>query len=369
MSCSKLEKHNSNHEDSHSVNDSDAHDDHDHDHGALIEFDDSIAAQFGVVTKVINPSDFSDVIIVSGQIEAAASDEVAATATRSGIVSIPSDINTGSMISAGSVIARIAASDIQDGDPILKAEVARNAAKRELDRLSPLHDDGVVSDEVYNSALSAFEEADAALRSVSQGNASVFSKKSGVITQLLVKSGEYVDAGQTVAVVSGNTNLTLRADVPEKYFSYIQRITSANFRQASSDIAYSIDDLAGKMISNTSASVAQNGYIPVYFVFKNNGSVAPGAFAEVYLKSSVRHGVMSVPKTAIVEINGNKCLYSLAGGGHYAKHIVTTGASDGSNVEILSGLHEGECVVVDGASIIRMAETSSVAVPGHTHNH
>lgn len=56
-------------------------------------------------------------------------------------------------------------------------------------------------------------------------------------------------------------------------------------------------------------------------------------------------------------------------GGHYAKHVVSTGATDGQNIEILSGLHADENVVVKGAHIIRMAETSSTAVPGHTHNH
>lgn len=369
ISCSDSGNHNDNHEESHSVNDSDAHEEHDHEHGALIEFNDSLASQFGVVTRIVTPSDFSDVIIVSGQIETKASDEAVAVATRSGIISIAPDINTGSIISTGSVIARIAASDVQEGDPMVNATAARNAAKRELDRISPLHDEGVVSDEVYNSALRSFEEADAALRSASQGNPSVISRKSGVITQLLVKSGEYVEKGQSVAVVSGNTNLTLRADVPEKYLDRIRRIESANFRPASSDRAYSTDDFNGKLISNPLSSVSQNGYIPIYFVFNNNGSIVPGAFAEIYLKSSVRHGVMSVPKEAVVEISGNKCVYSSLGGGHYAKHVVTTGATDGCNVEIVSGLHEGDNVVVKGACIIRMAETSSVSVPGHTHNH
>lgn len=371
MSCSKSGSHDNNHEETH--DNSEHHEthehEHEHEHGALIEFNDSLAKQFGVISKAVTPSDFSDVIVVSGQIETKASDEAIATATRSGIITISPDINNGSIISASTVIARISASNVQEGDPTVKTMAARNAAKRELDRLTSLHADGIVSDEVYNSALRSFEEADAALRSSTQGNPSVISPKSGVITQLLVKSGEYVEAGQPIAVISGNTSLTLRADVPEKYLRQIQLIKSANFRPASSESTYSLDDLGGKMISNPLSSVSQNGYIPLYFVFNNDGSIAPGTFAEVYLKSSVRHDVMFVPKEAIVEISGNKCVYSSLGGGHFAKHIVTTGATDGHNVEIISGLHKGENVVMVGASIIRMAETSAVSVPGHTHNH
>lgn len=369
MSCSISGGHDDNHEEAPKNSEHHEAHEHEHEHGALIEFNDSLAKLFGVASKVITPSDFSDVIIVSGQIETKASDEAIATATRSGIITISPDINNGSIISAATVIARITASNVQEGDPTVKTMATRNAAKRELDRLTSLHADGIVSDEVYNSALRSFEEADAALRSSTQGNPSVISPKSGVITQLLVKSGEYVEIGQPVAVISGNTSLTLRADVPEKYLRQIQLIKSANFRPASSESTYSIDNLGGKMISKPLSSVSQNGYVPLYFVFNNDGSIAPGSFAEVYLKSSVRHDVMFVPKDAIVEISGNKCIYSSLVDGHYAKHVVTTGATDGHNVEIISGLHKGENVVIAGASVIRMAETSAVSVPGHTHNH
>lgn len=338
-------------------------------HGDLIEFDDHLAGHFGVETLKISPSDFSEIIPVSGQIETKSSDEAVATATRSGILTLSPDVNNGSLVSRGTSIGSINAAGVQGGDPALQARALCNAAKRELDRLTPLHKDGIVSDEVYNAALRSYEEALAALRSSTQGSAAVTAPKAGVITQLLARSGEYVEAGQKIAVISGNTSLTLRADLPEKYINEIQKIETANFRAASSDMVLSIDQLEGRMISNAGTAVSSDGYIPIYFTFKNNGGVAPGAFAEIYLKGAARHDVLSVPKDAIVETSGNKCVYTAEGGGHYAKHVVSTGATDGQNVEILSGLQANENVVVKGAHIIRMAETSSTAVPGHTHNH
>ncbi len=340
-----------------------------HDHSDLIEMKESTMKRFGVETEKILPADFSEVILVSGRIEAKASDEGVATATRNGILSLSPNINSGVRVNAGSSIGSISASNVQGGDPTVQAVAARNAAKRELDRLKPLHDDGIVSTEEYNNALRTFEEAEAAVKISKQGSASVNSPKSGVITQLLAKSGEYVEVGQRIAVVSGNTSLTLRADVPEKYIGRLTGITSANFRPASSGETFDLDALNGKMISNAGSSVSENGYIPVYFSFSNNGAVAPGAFAEIFLKSGLRHDVVSVPKEAIVEINGNKCVYAAHGEGHFIKHLVTLGASDGKRVEILSGIDAGEEVVVKGAQAVRMAETSATAVPGHTHNH
>jgi len=342
---------------------------YDQDHGNLIEFDEHRAKQFGVSTEKIIPSEFTDVIMVSGRIESKASDEGVATATRSGILTLSPDINPGVRVSAGSVIGMISADKVQGGNPSAQARASRDAAKRELNRLAPLFKEGVVSADVYNDALRSYEEAEAALRTSSQGSGSIVSPKTGVITTLLAKSGEYVEVGQKVAVISGNTSLTLRADVPEKYIRELSAVETANFRPASSSDVFLISELGGRMISNPGTAVSENGYIPVYFSFGNNGSVAPGAFAEVWLKSGVRHDVLSVPIEAVVEISGNKCVYSKHSEGHYVKHPVTLGASDGKRVEILSGLPEGEEVVVKGAHIVRMAETSSASVPGHTHNH
>lgn len=349
------------------------HDDHyeheGHDHGALIELKKEQADKFGVMTEKIIPSAFSEVTAVSGRIESKASDEGVASATRNGILTLSPNINVGVKVGAGTSIGSISASKVQGGDPTVQAVAARDAAKRELDRLKPLHDDGIVSTEEYNNALRAYEEAEAAVKTSRQGSASVNSPKAGVITQLLAKSGEYVEIGQSIAVVSGNTSLTLRADVPEKYISRLSGVKTANFRPASSEEVISLEEIGGKLISNVGSAVAENGYIPVYFSFSNNGKVAPGAFAEIFLKSGERHDVLSVPKEAIVEINGNKCIYAAHGDGHYIKHVVDLGASDGKRVEILSGLHPGEDVVVKGAQVVRMAETSATAVPGHTHNH
>lgn len=358
------------HEDHHDGHDHDEDESHEgHDHSGLIELTEANAKRFGVQTEKIEAGTFHEVIQAGGRIESKASDEGVATATRSGILTLSPDINAGMSVKAGESIGTISSSNVQGGDPTVQAIAVRDAAKRELDRLKPLHDDGIVSTEEYNAALRAYEEAAAAVRITNQGSASIKSPKSGVITQLLAQTGEYVETGRRIAVVSGNTRLTLIADVPERYLGSIAGIESANFRSSSSDAVFCLDSLDGRIMSGGNTGVASNGYIPVYFSFRNNGHIAPGAYAEVFLKSGKKEGVISVPIEAIVEINGSKCLYTTHGEGHYMKHVVELGASDGDRIEILSGLEPGEEVVVKGAQVVRMAETSATAVPGHTHNH
>ena len=79
--------------------------------------------------------------------------------------------------------------------------------------------------------------------------------------------------------------------------------------------------------------------------------------------------MISVPRDALVEIQGNKYVYVAEDEDEYEKRLVKTGVSDGRRIEILQGLEEGDKVVSKGASIIRMAEVSAIAPPSHSHNH
>lgn len=51
----------------------------------------------------------------------------------------------------------------------------------------------------------------------------------------------------------------------------------------------------------------------------------------------------------------------------FVKREVGIGESDGKNVRILSGLKEGERVVVKGAYQVKLASSSSVLPEGHSH--
>ena len=190
-----------------------------------------------------------------------------------------------------------------------------------------------------------------------------------MITDIFVTSGQYVEVGTPVATVANNARLTLRADVPEKDMAFIPSVVSANFRPDYSESIISLDDLNGRIITTQGSANARNGYIPVYFTFSGNGNTIPGAFAEIYLKGVARDGVASVPREALIEMQGNKYVYVCEDGHAYEKRLVKTGASDGSRVEIKDGVKENEQVVVKGAAVMRMAETSAIAPPAHTHNH
>lgn len=348
---------------------------HHHDHGSHAGQSDEIvlkpsdAKRFGVYSKMVKPQPFNEVLKVSGQIVSAPNDQSVVSASSSGIVSYTSGIVEGKKVSTGTAVASISAKGMVGGDANEAALIAYEAAKRELDRITPLHEEGIVSTKDYNAAKQTYEQAKAAYSGNSTGSTATAST-TGVVTRLIVKQGEYVEAGQPIAVISGNTRLTLRADLPERYYNFLTTITTANFRASYSDEIISLDDVNGKLVSSSAVAASdQPGYIPVYFTFDNNGMAVPGAFVEVYLIGSTRQGAIVLPIDAVTEQQGKHYVYVKLDDECYEKRMVTLGHSNGKEVEILSGLTRKDEVVSHGAVIVKLAEASGVVPEGHSHNH
>lgn len=338
-------------------------------HGGEIVLSTEQAQKFGVYSQMVKPRDFNNIIKVSGQIESAPTEQSIVAATAPGIVKYTPGIVEGKIVSKGVIIARISSKSIAGGDPNESARIAVDATKRELDRLTPLHEDGIVSTKEYNAAKQVYEEACAAYSGTPTGGAAKAST-SGAITQLLVKEGEYVATGQPIAVISGTTRLTLRADLPEKYYNQLATVTTASFKPSYSNEVIQLSEVNGKLVSvPTTATAQQTGYIPIHFSFDNNGSAIPGAFVEVYLIGNTKPNAIVLPVDAISEQQGKYYVYIKLDDECYEKRLVTIGSSNGTEVEILSGLSRKDEVVTKGAIIVKLAESSGAVPEGHSHNH
>lgn len=349
---------------------SDHHSEEEENHeGHGIELPEATAREFGVEYETITPSGFQNVIKTTGVITPSPSDIHTLPAKQSGIVSLLSGIHEGANVKAGQKIGTVTSSGIQGGDINQAASANLRAAQTEYERLKSLFEQGLVTASTFREAERAYNEAKALAGADSgKGVYAIISPADGTIQSLMVNSGQYVEVGAPVAVVSKNSSLTLKADLPASKSRHYAEIESANFLPEGATEVMKLSDVNGKKVSGNTIS-SGNGFLPVYFTFSGNPLSFPGGYAEVYLLGREREGVISVPREALVEIQGNNYAYVLEDEHGYEKRLVVTGASDGERIEIISGLEAGEKVVSKGASIIRMAEVSSVAPPAHTHNH
>ncbi|MDE6513294.1 MAG: efflux RND transporter periplasmic adaptor subunit [Muribaculaceae bacterium] len=334
------------------------HSEHEHDeHSDLIELPDEQAEHFGVEVDTVYPAPFATVLRASGVIERSAANTAEAVAPVAGTISYRG-VNQGLTVGRGAVLAVVNPSAVSGGDANRAAKAAVDAARREVERLEPLYRDRLVTAVTYNAAKAELERAEAEY-SPAASSATVSSPIAGVVTSLLVADGSYVQAGQPVVTVSSDTRLTLHAEVPADRYAELAGITDARIGD------FTLSEHAGKK----SGVSAENGYGCVYFTFNGDDLIAPGSGGEVYLLGAPRPGVLSVPLGAIVEQQGEYFLFTRCSPGHYKKHAVTLGASDGRRVEITSGLEPGEAVVTAGAITVRLAESSGAIPEGHSHNH
>lgn len=346
-----------------------------HNHGAGTELPAETAEKFGVETEIVAPSSFHDVIKTSGVIEPSNSDSYIVSSRKRGVVTLAPDVALGADISSGQRIATVSSTGVEGGDAGEASMANLKAAKAEYERLLPLYEKKLVTASVFREAERAYEEARALAGNGGSAHNSaapsvLTSSISGSLVELYVKSGEFVEVGEPLALVVKNTRQILKADLPVRLARHLPHLQSANFIVEGGDSVMQLSLLDGKKVSgNLSAGV--NGYIPVAFSFAGNSLTTAGGFAEVFLICGQRDDVISVPREALVEIQGNKYAYVVDEDDDdcYEKRLVVTGASDGQRVEILKGLEPGEKVVTKGASVIRMAEISAIAPPAHTHNH
>lgn len=343
-------------------------DEHHHDDGEISLSHDA-AERFGVTVEKAVRAPFNDVLKVSGVILASPSGQAVVSSPASGIITFASGIERGSKVSAGSLLATVRSTGVSGGDVNLAAKAAYESTKRELERLKPLYEEKLVTAGDYNAALRAYEEAKAAY-SANASSGRIISPISGVVTSIDVAQGQYVETGTPVANVTSSSKLTLRADIPEKYFTRVSSIVDASIRLPYTDSVLTIGAMNGNRVSPDGiAKASVPGYIPLYFTFDNDGNVLQGSNVEVFLKSSQISDVISVPLTALSEQQGQMYVFVRIDDDCYRKLPVRTGSNDGQRIEILSGLDGGEDVVVTGTTTVRIAESSGVIPEGHNHNH
>lgn len=358
------------------------HKGHDHEEGEAEEhhYHDEIvlspekAKAAGVKVETVKPSSFHGVIHTSGKVMAASCDETTVVATISGRVGYKGHVSEGLKVANGATLFTITSADMQvaDGDPIQRARIDYEKAERDYTRAQLLAKDMIVSEKDLAVAKAEYEAAKLTYTTVqhtrSAGGVIVSAPRGGYIKQCLINEGDYVEAGQPLAIITQNQHLYLRAEVPERKFNELNLIRCAKFRTSYSQRLYDVTDMGGHIQSYGRSAEVNNSYIPVIFEFNNTGDVVQGSYAEIFLITDDRQNVITVPLTALTEEQGLHYVYIQIDEEGYRKQEVTLGESDGDRVEILSGIKPNDKVVVKGAIQVKLASASN-AIPAHNHNH
>ena len=169
---------------------------------------------------------------------------------------------------------------------------------------------------------------------------------SGVAGNLKCDKGEMIIPGQTpVATVSNMATMEVTISVPERYYPHL-RVN--NPVEVTTD-TYPGETFKGRIVSFTPVSDPVTHTIDLNVHVPNPGlKLRSGMFTRISIILSERHG-LAVPEEAVID--GQFVFVYNDGKAHLRE--ITTGLEYNTYVEILTGITEGEDVIVVGQKYIQ----------------
>lgn len=281
----------------------------------------------------------------------------------------------GQKVEAGEVIAKVKV--IPDMSSLSAAQarvrlagINERQARTDFEREKALFDKGLVSADEYDKIAQALRQAreesaaaqdnlEVVRDGVSKTNASasstlIRSTVTGLILDIPVKVGNSVilantfNDGTTIATVANMNDLIFRGNIDE---TEVGRLTTGMTMKitigALQDLKFDarLEYISPKATDQNGAN--QFELKAAVNLPTSSEQIRSGYSANAEIVLAEARGVLSVPESAI-EFSGNDTfVYVVKGSGKektYERRKVTTGLSDGINIEIRSGLKKGETV-------------------------
>jgi RND family efflux transporter MFP subunit len=165
----------------------------------------------------------------------------------------------------------------------------------------------------------------------------------GVVTKKWADVGDLAAPGKPLISIEDPSALQLEADVPQAIASHVQR---------DARLAARVDDVSGELTGTVSEIAPAADSVSRTFRVKVDLSEQPGLssgqFARLLVPVGESHS-LRVPVSAVVQRGQLEIVFVVANQ-HAQLHLVKAGKRVGDELEILSGLHAGDAVVIDGAA-------------------
>ena len=277
----------------------------------------------------------------------------------------------GQMVQKGEVIARLTV--IPDMNSLSAAqsrvrlsEINLKQAQTNFDREKALFQKNLISAEEYEKteqALNQAKEEYAASQEslevirdgVSSKNATssstlIRSTITGLILDIPVKVGNSViqantlNDGTTVATVANMNDLIFEGQVDETevgslYEGMPLTITIGALRDYTFDAK--LEYISPKAVESNGANQFK---VKAAVKVDSEHTIRSGYSANAQIELEKKEGVLSVPESSLEFVGDDAYVYTKADDGTYKQTKVTTGLSDGVNIEIKEGLAEGDTV-------------------------
>ena len=242
----------------------------------------------------------------------------------------------GAMVKTGDLLARLDVQEIQA--KVDQAKAILDQARRDYDRQRQLMTSNATTRQDFENAEARVKVAQAAMSEAEtmMGYASITAPFDGVVTRKLADVGDLAMPGKPLLEIEAPTSLRFEADLPEAILDRVKLGEKMPVRLA-------------KVIEGTVSEISPvadpvSRTFNVKFDLPPTDGLRTGQFGRVSVPvAEVK--LLLVPQAAVLK-RGQMELVFVAKDGKAALRLVKTGKVLEGRIEVLSGLEEGEQVIV-----------------------
>ena len=299
----------------------------------------------GVKVMTAEYTDISSTVPLSGRI--APAEETAIVPMASGQVTAV-HVKVGDYVKAGTLLFEIDKGQV--ATTYNQAKAAYDLAANSYNNMKTLYLEGAISKSDFDAAevqyISARESYNAAAEAYSYYN--VTSPIDGYVTSLSVAVGD-ISGQQMAASVASTDELKIETTVSEYIAGYIKIGDEVDvYVSTLGDTPYK-----GTVTAFSPAPALGTLTYPITITLDNeSGDLMSGMFAEVKFTAEEADDTICIPSDAVIMKNGKSVAVIIDEDLIPSFREVETGIDNGEFVEILSGIKEGETVVISGQNFV-----------------
>ncbi|MGF1559926.1 MAG: efflux RND transporter periplasmic adaptor subunit [Flavobacteriaceae bacterium] len=266
-------------------------------------------------------------------------------------------VKEGQQVSKGQLLASIDDGGI--GSQVEQLKTQAELSKTTYERQKRLWEQKIGSEIQYLQAKTSYEATENAVKQAQSqlGKSTIRAPFSGVIDDVIKDQGTVVSPGPGSEVfrIVNLSDMYITVDVPETYLSEIQKGKEALvFFPVLGDSVKTVIRQTGNFINPSNRAFTVEIAVP-----NKNGNIKPNLTARVNLNDYTKENAILIPQSIISEnAEGEQYVYVAQKGDTddeaiVNRKIVTTGKTQNSLIEILSGIEEGDMLVKEGARTVK----------------
>ncbi len=273
-------------------------------------------------------------------------------------------VKDGQQVSKGQKLAKIDDGGLRQ--QITQLQIQADLAKTTFERQERLWNQKIGSEIQYLQAKSTYESQQEAVSQLQQqiGKTTVRAPFSGIIDDVITEQGSVVTIGQSQLFRIVNLeDMYIEINVPERYISSVIQ---------GKDVLVDFPILGKKI--NAKVRQAGNFINPANRTFKievavpnKDKTIKPNLTAKLKINDYTNEKVILIPQSIISEnAEGQQYVYTIKDKNENkasAKRvIIETGKTQGDYIEVLSGLQNGNEIIVEGARSVKDGQEVKILI-------